>query len=76
MVCHAEMFHDYVLSISNYVLSWLLYMMCKFHDDDDYDDESIVKTRTCIVASIVFQDFFFATPPPWKNTALNGCVNQ
>ena len=57
MVCHAEMFYNYVLSITNYVLSWLLYMMCKFHDDDD-DDESIVKTRTCIVASIVFQDLF------------------
>ena len=54
MVCHAEMFHDYVLSISHYVPSWLVYMICKLHDDDD---ESNLKTRTCIVASIVFMEF-------------------
>ena len=40
MVCHAEMFHDYVLSVSHNVLLWLLYTMCKLQ----YDDEGIVKT--------------------------------
>ena len=40
MVCHVEMFHDYVLSVSHNVLLWLLYMMCKLQ----YDDEGIVKT--------------------------------
>ena len=43
-------------------------MMCKLHDDDD---ESIVKTRTCIVASIVFQEFVFAIPPPPQNCPVN-----
>ena len=36
---------------STLLLSWLLHMMCKLHDDDD-DDESIVKTSTFVVASI------------------------
>ena len=66
------MFHNYVLSISHYVLSGLLYMMCKLHDDDD-DDESIVKTRTCIVASIVFQEYFLQKN---KTNLENHCLKR